>query len=93
VKHLPVSKALKKAFDELGRKPPHVMTAIRWIRKGKFGVRLDATRFNGRYETTVEAIHAFLAAVEKASGPSDRRAEARLRQLADAELRLSKLLE
>ena len=62
-------------------------------RKGKFGVKLETRRFNGRYETTVEAVHTFLAAVNRAAEPKNVVVDRREKELAIVSTRLTQLLD
>jgi hypothetical protein len=64
---LPLTTAAKVAFASQKTRPPSRATLFRWIRKGKCGVRLESRRFNGNYQTSVEAIMRFVQAVDCAT--------------------------
>ena len=64
---LPLTTAAKLSFASQKTRPPSRATLIRWIRKGKCGVRLESRRFNGNYQTSVEAIMRFVRAVDCAT--------------------------
>lgn len=89
---LPLNQAVRIVFRELDAKPPHQQTAIRWARKGKLGIRLQTRRFNGQYQTTVDHVREFLAAIEKASEPRDVQRDRRRKQLDRVSSELDELL-
>jgi len=78
---LPLTLAARRVFESEGVKPPSRATLCRWIRKGKFGVKLESKRFNGNYLTSADAIRRFIAAVDRATEPNDIRAKRRAKEL------------
>ena len=65
----PLTIAAKHAFGIHRVRPPSRATLFRWIRKGKLGIKLQSRRFNGGYQTSIEAIHRFIEAVDEAAAP------------------------
>lgn len=78
---MPLTLAAKQAFEGCETRPPSRATLFRWIRKGKFGVRLESRRFNGNYQTSVEAILRFIDAVDLATSPEREKEHRRAKQL------------
>lgn len=62
---LPLTVAARMVFEHNGVRSPSRATLCRWIRKGKAGVKLECRRFNGNYQTSVEAILRFVNAVDE----------------------------
>ena len=78
---LPLTVAAKLVFDARRTRPPSRATLFRWIRKGKFGVKLESRRFNGNYQTSVEAIERFIDAVDRTTNPPTAKELARTKEL------------
>ena len=87
----PLTIAAKHAFGIHRVRPPSRATLFRWIRKGKLGVKLQARRFNGAYQTSVEAIHRFIDAVDEAAAPVERSRQRRKQQLDNISSELDRL--
>ena len=64
---LPLTTAAKIAFSSRRSRPPSRATLFRWIRKGKLGIKLESRRFNGNFQTSVEAILRFIDRVDRAA--------------------------
>ena len=78
---LPLTVAAKQAFEGCKTRPPSRATLFRWIRKGKFGVRLESRRFNGNYQTSVEAIVRFIDAVDRETDRPTAKEQRRTKEL------------
>ena len=87
----PLTIAAKHAFAIHRVRPPSRATLFRWIRKGKLGIKLQSRRFNGGYQTSVEAIHRFVAAVDEAAAPVERVRQRRKQQLDNISIELDRL--
>lgn len=60
---------LDEAAVLFGAKSLSISTVIRWIVAGKGGVRLEATRVRGQYQTSRQAIERFVAGCNQAGRP------------------------
>lgn len=87
----PITTAAKMTFDAHLVRAPSRATLVRWIRKGKYGIRLQSRRFNGNYQTSVEAINRFIKAVDVAAESVDRKFERRKQQLDHVSAELDRL--
>ena len=89
---IPLNKAVRAVWQENGSKPPHPRTSVRWATKGKSGIKLKSRRFNGQYQTTVEAVREFLAAINEAAKPKDVKLDSRRKELELVSAELDSLL-
>lgn len=87
----PITTAAKLTFEAHLVRAPSRATLVRWIRKGKYGIKLQARRFNGNYQTSVEAINRFINAVDVAAESFDRKFERRKQQLDHVSAELDRL--
>jgi len=59
--------SVPKAVELATGRRPHPATCFRWRQRGISGVRLETLKVGGRRETSVEAVHRFVAATTAAA--------------------------
>lgn len=77
--------SVPRAVELATGRRPHPATCFRWRQRGISGVRLETFKVGGRRETSVEAVHRFIAATTAAADgeqPSSKSRTNRQRQAA-----------